>query len=336
MGPHTVSVCVLDANTVGMEGSLLRLCSAIRKLQGYGLSVVLVSREDISDAVEAEVLTLDMDRLLYFKAFNPGNVDAIQAAVSYEAFFVQNCDLVEDWRLSKHAQEWLLRHAMLQVQFSFDATGGFHPQFATGVEPGVFAIEEATARLLSDVCAMASNDSEEDVGLEVTELPGGWIRDSGSPEMAVRGEVVAIGVDEKESMQSAKQLGQLELEIEIHGQELQKLRLETPWPVLIRHRAPAPTPSPTPSPLGLFALGGSRKECRRRAARLALAVAHKLRQAKPPQNPYLQQLTRRAKRLMAEAEPEKSLNSNSCYLPLPRKKGRCLVKRADAIHAHFL
>ena len=107
------------------------------------LHVIVVSKQDIREAIEKEALTflnVEMGHFLCLKSYNPGFIDTIRIAIDYEAFYVTAADLSclqSDWRFPRKSKEFLLANPGLHVPFHFDSDS-FSPNFAEGVQPGKF------------------------------------------------------------------------------------------------------------------------------------------------------------------------------------------------------
>jgi len=328
-GPHatgmpwyTVTEVVIDAETVGAESTITggtphdadssaplnirRLCTTIQDLQDKGLHVIVVSKQDIREAIEKEALTflnVEMGHFLCLKSYNPGFIDTIRIAIDYEAFYVTAADLSclqSDWRFPRKSKEFLLANPGLHVPFHFDSDGFFSPNFAEGVQPGKFQalVEEQESeepKISPSKTSSRISHSEawidgDDGGKAVPSSPDhNWFTDTALPEIAVcnvqckgkRHTVLAIlGGDDKDPLlQQAALLCNAFSISEVEFMRDWDFKVKTPWqqegtgnlPHVIHNEI-------RPDGDFLWAIGVSgKKKTRQRAGKLAFFVANKIK-----------------------------------------------------------
>eukprot|EP00747_Dinoflagellata_sp_TGD_P168688 gnl/TRDRNA2_/TRDRNA2_195667_c0_seq1.p1 gnl/TRDRNA2_/TRDRNA2_195667_c0~~gnl/TRDRNA2_/TRDRNA2_195667_c0_seq1.p1 ORF type:complete len:524 (+),score=101.74 gnl/TRDRNA2_/TRDRNA2_195667_c0_seq1:45-1616(+) len=129
-----LTVCCIDADNIGASNGVGqlhvdRVCSAIRWLQEKGLKVIIVSQQELSCCLGSSTRSIDMERLLYVKAYNDVVIDMLKTAEEYCCLFMTNREvshLESDWRLPRRRQSWLRRlRLQLHVQFEFRPDGSF-------------------------------------------------------------------------------------------------------------------------------------------------------------------------------------------------------------------
>ena len=376
MADQTRPVCAIDAVSVGTESAdpeayIQRIVKAILRLQADGFNVILVSQQDISDSVwsmSGMEPAFERDRFMYTPAFNDTVVDTVRTAAEYECFFLTSGDvrsLESDWRLPSTTQAWLRKHRSLHVSFRFEE-GSFHPEFQEATRGSSFSgpktemhadlFDEADGKMptkphnkLSSDDGKAADGPQE---VRIAKLVTGWITDSRSPEMAVLPfkyngivqPVLAI-VGENEKDVALQQAGSLANNLgRVHEEEdlgeWKGGQVRGPWSDrgLSSHVAFVSSGNDD----GLWALGaGYKKLARRRAAKLALAVAERANKSArfpwtmgPQLDLQLQSLLDRAQRLMQQArlasphvavfqEEEKTpIVEDSDYIEIPEEKSQ--------------
>ena len=317
---YPVTEVVIDAETVGAESAITggtpdadssaplnirRLCTTIQDLQDKGLHVIVVSKQDIREAIEKEALTflnVEMGHFLCLKSYNPGFIDTIRIAIDYEAFYVTAADLSclqSDWRFPRKSKEFLLANPGLHVPFHFDSDS-FSPNFAEGVQPGKFQalVEEQESeepKISPSKTSSRISHSEawidgDDGGKAVPSSPDhNWFTDTALPEIAVcnvqckgkRHTVLAIlGGDDKDPLlQQAALLCNAFSISEVEFMRDWDFKVKTPWqqegtgnlPHVIHNEI-------RPDGDFLWAIGvSSKKKTRQRAGKLAFFVANKIK-----------------------------------------------------------
>lgn len=286
-----------------------RVRRAVASLQQDGLRVILVSRHDLSQSFQdpQNAPIVDSSRLLHVKAINPTPVDLVRVAEEYECCFLTLSDtscLEDDWRLPRRRQTWLrsFRHD-LHARFEWDR-GTFRAIYPEKL--GSFLLAQRlpsgsriqAARTIDTVGGAPKSRCEEAVGgttpVEYVDLSGAtWRADAGEPPLAVLrarapGSLCALCVlcdnDSDPIFQNACYLSSLvdcsHLRDEENGQDLEELMADLdelvagPWAgncdsYLTTRAEGGPS-------AGIWAIGlGGNKKGRKRAARLALAVADK-------------------------------------------------------------
>ena len=320
---YPVTEVVIDAETVGAESTrtgetlhdadssaplnIRRLCTTIQDLQDKGLHVIVVSKQDIREAIEKEALTflhVEMGHFLCLKSYNPGFIDTIRIAIDYEAFYVTAADLSclqSDWRFPRKSKEFLLANPGLHVPFHFDSDS-FSPKFAEGVQPGKFQAlvqeqeseeprispgsKSSTSKISHSEAWIDGEDAK--MGKAVPSSPNdNWFTDPALPEIAVcnvlcngkRHTVLAIlGGDDKDPL--LQQAAQLCASFSISEVEFMRdwdFKVKTPWqgngnlPHVIHNEI-------RPDGEFLWAIGvNSKKKTRQRAGKLAFFVANKIK-----------------------------------------------------------
>jgi len=383
---YPVTEVVIDAETVGAESTIAgetphdadssaqlnirRLCTTIQDLQDKGLHVIVVSKQDIREAIEKEALTflnVEMGHFLCLKSYNPGFIDTIRIAIDYEAFYVTAADLSclqSDWRFPRKSKEFLLANPGLHVPFHFDSDS-FSPNFAEGVQPGKFQafVEEQESeeqRISPSKTSSRISHSEAwidgDGGKAVPSSPDNWFRDTALPEIAVcnvqckgkRHTLLAILGDDKDPLlrQAALLCNSFSIS-EVEFMRDWEFKVKTPWqqdgngvlPHVIHNEI-------RPDGDFLWAIGvSSKKQTRQRAGKLAFFVANKIKTesstggADPQEK--LARLVDRAKALMCTAMaageavgPTSPLSDSRSAEFLPEKQEDTTVEDTHEIHTH--